>query len=396
MVAPHDLSGVWAGLLTVPYAVSISELVTTFLARFLPGWAVDLIIMVLVSLILLIGGLVALLLYTYVERKIGGRIQDRIGPNRAGPLGILQPIADVIKVLIKEDIRPSAAHRWVHTLAPILIVPPVFLVLAVIPFGRGMVAADLNIGFLYIMAVSSTASIAIFMAGWGSRNKYALLGALRAVAQIISYEVPQALSVVGVLILTGSLSMVSIVEAQHPVWFVFLQPVGFLIFLIASIAEINRTPFDLPEAESELVAGYHIEYSGLKFAMFYLAEYLGPLIVSAISVTLFLGGWRGPLLPPVIWFFVKTLLMVFVLLWIRWSLPRLRVDQLMNVAWKFLVPLALANLLMAAVVASLTRGAGPALTLAGFTLGNLLLVAGTAIVLALVAPPERERAGGVA
>jgi NADH-quinone oxidoreductase subunit H len=234
------------------------------------------------------------------------------------------------------------------------------------------------------------------MAGWGSRNKYALLGALRAVAQIISYEVPQALSVVGVLILTGSLSMVSIVEAQHPVWFVFLQPVGFLIFLIASIAEINRTPFDLPEAESELVAGYHIEYSGLKFAMFYLAEYLGPLIVSAISVTLFLGGWRGPLLPPVIWFFVKTLLMVFVLLWIRWSLPRLRVDQLMNVAWKFLVPLALANLLMAAVVASLTRGAGPALTLAGFTLGNLLLVAGTAIVLALVAPPERERAGGVA
>lgn len=373
--------------------VNINKLIAAFLAQFLPGWAVDLIIMVLVSLTLLIGGLVTLLIYTYFERKVVGRMQDRIGPNRVGPLGLLQPIADVIKILIKEDITPSMAHRWVHTLAPILIVPPVFLVLAVIPFGRGMVGADLNIGFLYIIAVSSTATIAIFMAGWGSRNKYALLGALRAVAQIISYEIPQVLSVVGVLILTGSLSMVSIVEAQRPVWFVFLQPIAFLIFLIASVAEINRTPFDLPEAESELVAGYHIEYSGLKFAMFYLAEYLGPLVISAIAVTLFLGGWQGPLLPPYIWFFLKALLIVFAIVWIRSTLPRLRVDQLMNFAWKFLVPLALANLLMAGLVASLTRGAGPALTLAGFTLGNLLLVAGTAIVLAFTAPSEGERAG---
>ncbi|MFQ6058128.1 MAG: NADH-quinone oxidoreductase subunit NuoH, partial [Anaerolineae bacterium] len=367
--------------------VNLNKLIASFLAQFLPGWAVDLIIMVLVAITLLVGALLVLLGYTYFERKVVGRMQDRIGPNRVGPLGLLQPIADVIKILIKEDITPRVAHRWVHTLAPILIVPPVFLVLAVIPFGRGMVGTDLNIGFLYVIAVSSTATIAIFMAGWGSRNKYALLGAMRAVAQIVSYEIPQVLSVVGVLILAGSLSMVSIVEAQRTLWFVLLQPIGFLIFLIASVAEINRTPFDLPEAESEIVAGYHIEYSGLKFAMFYLAEYLGPLVISAIAVTLFLGGWQGPLLPPYVWFFLKSLLIVFVIVWLRSTLPRLRVDQLMNFAWKFLVPLALANLLMAGLVDSLTRGAGPVLTLAGFTLGNLLLVAGTVIVLTLGTQP---------
>ncbi len=356
--------------------VNLNRWFAGVLSRFLPGWAVNLIIMLIVALILVLLGVVVVLVQNYVERKIVGRMQDRLGPNRVGPLGLLQPFADVIKLLIKEDIMPRLAHRWVFNLAPMLIVPPAFLALAVIPFGRGMQGTDLNIGFLYIIAVTSTATIAIFMAGWGSRNKYALLGAMRAVAQIISYEVPQVLSAVGVLILSESLSMVRIVEAQDTWWFVLLQPMAFLIFLIAGVAEINRTPFDLPEAESELIAGYHTEYSGLKFAMFYLAEYLGPFLVAAIGTTLFLGGWRGPILPSWLWFLIKTYVLVFVLIWLRATLPRLRVDQLMNLAWKFLVPLALLNLVGAGVAASLTQGAGQWVTLLVFTAVNLVVLGG--------------------
>jgi len=366
--------------------VNLNRWFAGLLSRFLPGWAVDLVIMLIVGLILLLFGIVVVLVQNWVERKIVGRIQDRLGPNRVGPLGLLQPFADVIKLLIKEDITPSVAHRWIFNLASVLIVPPAFLILAVIPFGRGMQGADLNIGFLYIMALGATATIAIFMAGWGSRNKYALLGAMRAVAQIISYEVPQILSVVGVLIVAGSLSMVRIVEAQSPWWFILLQPIGFLIFLIAGVAEINRSPFDLPEAESEIIAGYHTEYSGLKFAMFYLAEYLGPFIVAAVGTTLFLGGWRGPILPSWLWFLIKTYAIIFILIWMRGTLPRLRVDQLMNFAWKFLVPLSLANLLGAGLASSLTQNAGPWLQLVAFTLVNLALVAGTLAVLNLRRP----------
>ena len=341
---------------------------------------IQLLLMLLGSIALVLFLAVTMMFLTYLERKIVARIQDRIGPNRVGRLGTMQPMADMIKLLTKEDITPRTAHRIVYNLAPILIVPPALLIFAVIPFGRGLIGTNLNIGFLYIVAISSTASIAIFMAGWGSSNKYALLGAMRAVAQLVSYEIPQILSVVGVLILAESLSMVRIVEAQRNLWFILVQPVGFLIFVIASVAELGRTPFDIPEAESEIVAGYHIEYSGLKFGMFMLAEYISIFAIAAVAATLFLGGWQGPLLPSWLWFFLKTYAIVFIIMWLRGTLPRVRVDQLMNFAWKFLVPLALANLLVAGLAASLTQGLGAPLVLAGFTMANGLLVIGTVLV----------------
>ena len=360
------------------------------LNQFLPGWLADLIIMVIVATVLVLFAVVTMMYLTYLERKIVARIQDRLGPNRVGPLGLMQPMADAIKMLTKEDITPRAAHRVVYNLGPILIVPPALLVWAVIPFGRGMVGTDLDIGFLYVIAISATTTIAIFMAGWGSRNKYALLGAMRAVAQIVSYEVPQILSVVGVLMLAGSLSLVTIVEKQSSLWFFLLQPVGFLIFLISSIAEVNRTPFDLPEAESEIIAGYHTEYSGMKFAMFFIAEYVNTFLIAAVGTTLFLGGWQGPILPGWLWFFIKSYLIVFVIMWIRGTLPRIRVDQLMNFAWKFLVPLALVNLLVAAVGVSLTQGMSTWVTLITFIALNLLLVTGVLVVLTLKSPEAQE------
>jgi len=341
---------------------------------------IQLLLMLLGSIALVLFLAVTMMFLTYLERKIVARIQDRIGPNRVGRFGMMQPMADMIKLLTKEDITPRTAHRIVYNLAPILIVPPALLIFAVIPFGRGLIGTNLNIGFLYIVAISSTASIAIFMAGWGSSNKYALLGAMRAVAQLVSYEIPQILSVVGVLILAESLSMVRIVEAQRGLWFILVQPVGFLIFVIVSVAELGRTPFDIPEAESEIVAGYHIEYSGLKFGMFMLAEYISVFAIAAVAATLFLGGWQGPLLPSWLWFFLKTYAVVFIIMWLRGTLPRVRVDQLMNFAWKFLVPLALANLLVAGLAASLTQGLGAPLVLAGFTMANGLLVIGTVLV----------------
>jgi len=362
--------------------LNIGAAIRGFLGGFLPAWAVELIMMIVAASVLTLLGVVTMMYLTWLERKVVGRIQDRLGPNRVGRFGLMQPMADMVKMFIKEDITPRAAHRWVYNLAPIVVVPPALLVLAVVPWGRGLSGRDLNIGWLYIAAVASTSVLGIFMAGWGSRNKYALLGAMRAAAQIVSYEIPQVLSVVGVLLLAGSLSMQKIVEAQN-VWFIVLQPVAFLIFIVASIAEINRTPFDIPEAESEIVAGYHIEYSGLKFGMFFLAEYISTFAVSAIAVALFLGGWQGPLLPGWLWFAGKTFVMVFVIMWIRGTLPRLRVDQLMNFAWKFLVPLALANLLLAGLIAAILKpGETPTLwVVLGFLLGNLLLMAVTALLL---------------
>lgn len=362
--------------------LNIGAAIRQFLGGFLPGWAVEFVMMIVAASVLTLLGVVTMMYLTWLERKVVGRIQDRLGPNRVGRFGLMQPMADMVKMFIKEDITPRAAHRWVYNLAPIVVVPPALLVLAVVPWGRGLSGRDLNIGWLYIAAVASTSVLGIFMAGWGSRNKYALLGAMRAAAQIVSYEIPQVLSVVGVLLLAGSLSMQKIVEAQN-VWFIVLQPVAFLIFIVASIAEINRTPFDIPEAESEIIAGYHIEYSGLKFGMFFLAEYISTFAVSAIAVALFLGGWQGPILPGWLWFAGKTFLLVFVIMWIRGTLPRLRVDQLMNFAWKFLVPLALANLLLAGLIAAILKpGETPTLwVVLGFLLGNLLLVAVTVLLL---------------
>jgi len=360
--------------------VNLSYWIHGFLARFLPLWVADLIMMLLTIASFIVFILITIMFINWMERKVAGRFQDRYGPNRVGPLGILQFVADAIKMFTKEDTTPANADRVIFNLAPVMVVVPTFLVLAVLPFGRGMVAADLNIGFLYIVAISSLATIATLLAGWGSRNKYSLLGGMRVVAQMISYEVPMVLSALGVIMLTGSLSMVSIVEGQSRVPFILLQPLGFLIYFISAIAEVNRAPFDLPEAESEIIAGYHTEYSGMKYAMFLLAEYINAFIVSAIAATLFLGGWQGPLLPPYVWFFLKAYGIYFVLMWLRFTLPRLRIDQLMGLAWKFLVPLALVNLLVMGLVITLTQGRGLFSLVLASLVANGLIVATVVIV----------------
>jgi len=305
-------------------------------------------------------GLIMVMVFIYMERRVLGRFQVRIGPNRVGPGGILQPLADAVKIMIKEDIVPKAADRLIFNLAPVMVFVPVMLVFAVIPFGVGMAGgqkyymsvADLDIGILYVLAVTSLGEIAVLMAGWSSNNKFALFGAMRAAAQLVSYEVPLVLAVVGVVIVAGSLSLTKIVEAQA-VPFIFMQPLGFVIFITAVSAELNRTPFDLLEAESELVTGYHVEYSGMKFGMFYLAEYLSAFAFSAIISTLFLGGWQGPILPSYVWLLIKILFVFFVFIWVRATLPRVRIDQVMALAWKFLLPLALINIGVTAVEALL-------------------------------------------
>ena len=286
--------------------------------------------------------------FIYFERRGMARMQARLGPNRVGPFGLLQPVADAIKVLLKEDIVPSKADKIVHWLAPVVAFAPVLLIFAVVPFQDGALLADLNIGILYVVAISSVSTVGIFMAGWGSSNKYSLLGAMRGVAAIVSYEIPVVLAIAGVVMIAGSLSMNQIVLAQN-VPFILLQPLGFLLFFIGSCAEINRSPFDLLEADSELVAGFHTEYSGMKFAMFYLVEYAEALAMSAIITTLFLGGWRGPILPPWMWFVIKVVAVFFVMIWTRTTLPRIRIDQMMALAWKFLLPLAMINLVITAV-----------------------------------------------
>jgi NADH-quinone oxidoreductase subunit H len=306
---------------------------------------------------------------TVLERKGLGRIQNRYGPNRVGPFGFLQPIADGIKSLTKEDIVPLAADKAVHFLAPVVLVLAAFSLYAVLPIGRNMVLANLDAGVLFFFAVSSVMELTIFMAGWSSRNKYSLLGAMRAIAQMISYEVPLILASVTVIMAAGSLSTVAIVEKQHgytgilPHWFVFTPWgfAGFVLFMIAATAESNRSPFDLPEGESEIIAGYYIEYSGFKFALFFLGEYLGMFAISGLGITLFLGGWAAPLsfltwIPSYLWFFGKLLAMIVVFIWVRGTLPRLRMDQLMNFAWKFMLPMALLNLVTAGVWRFLPEG----------------------------------------
>lgn len=300
---------------------------------------------VVFSVIIITFILATVIFFIWFERRLIGRFQVRPGPNRAGPFGLLQPIADVVKILTKEDLVPSKADKLVFWLAPMVAFAPVLMMFAVVPFQSGALLADLNIGILYILAVSSVASIGIFMAGWGSHNKYSLIGAMRDVAQLVSYEIPLVLSIIGVVLITGSLSLTDIVEAQS-VPFILLQPLGFFIFFISALAEINRTPFDLVEADSEIVAGYNIEYSGMKWATLFLMEYAEALAISAIITTLFLGGWRGPLLPPFLWFLIKVIAVFFLIVWIRGTIPRLRIDQVMAFAWKFLLPLALINLLI--------------------------------------------------
>ncbi|MEO7300502.1 MAG: NADH-quinone oxidoreductase subunit NuoH [Verrucomicrobiota bacterium] len=300
---------------------------------------------------------------TILERKILGRIQNRLGPNRVGPFGFLQPAADGIKMLTKEDIVPRDADKIVHFLAPLALIVPVALALAVLPYGRNMVPVEFDAGLLFFFAVGASTELSVFMAGWSSRNKYSLVGAMRGIAQMISYEVPLVLSTIPIIMIVGSLSLVKIVEAQSgfvfgfvPSWHV-LTPwgfAGFVLFMIAATAESNRAPFDLPEAESEIIAGYLTEYSGFKYALFFMGEYWGMFAISGLAVTLFLGGWNAPLpflqfIPSWIWFFTKLIALILTFIWLRGTLPRLRLDQLMSFAWKFLLPLALINILIAAL-----------------------------------------------
>ena len=304
-------------------------------------WGVFVVIILAFVLLMAMG-------FIWLERREVGRFQARLGPNRVGPFGVLQPVADAIKVLTKEDIIPAKGDKLVYWLAPVVAFVPALMVFAVVPFQDGALLADLNIGILYVVAISSVSVVGIFMAGWSSNNKYSLLGAMRAVSQAVSYEISLGLSILGVVVLTGSLSLNSIVEAQH-IPFILLQPLGFLIYMAAAAAEINRAPFDLLEADSEIVAGFHTEYSGMKFALFYLVEYCEALAVSVIVTTLFLAGWKGPLLPPLLWFLIKVFGVFTVIVWVRATVPRLRVDQVMAFAWKCLLPLALINLLITGI-----------------------------------------------
>jgi NADH-quinone oxidoreductase subunit H len=299
---------------------------------------------------------------TILERKGLGRIQNRYGPNRVGPFGFLQPAADGLKTIFKENIIPHGTDKVVYILAPVLLIVSTFLLYSVLPIGRNMVALDLDAGILFFFAVGASTELAVFMAGWASRNKYSMLGAMRAIAQMISYELPLVLSTLVVIMMAGTLSLVSIVQQQAVYtggiahWNLFTPwgLAGFLLFLVAATAESNRSPFDLPEGESEIIAGYYLEYSGFKFALFFLGEYLGLFAVSGMAITLFLGGWSAPFeflafIPSYAWFFLKLLALICFFIWIRGTLPRLRMDQLMNFAWKFMLPMCLVNFVVAIV-----------------------------------------------
>jgi len=308
---------------------------------------------------------------TLMERRVLGRIQSRIGPNRAGPKGILQPVADGIKLIFKEELIPAEADKFIFILAPVVTVIPALIILAVVPFGGTVqvfgrqialgVSGNVNIGVLYITAVTSIAIYGIVLAGWASNNKYALMGGIRSSAQMISYELALGLAFVGPILMAGSMSLQEIINTQARVgWFAIYQPIGFLILLIATLAEVNRAPFDMPEAEQELTAGYHTEYSGMKFALFFMAEYVKMIAVSAISVTLFLGGYLGPGVEQFPWlgplyFFIKVVALLFVMIWVRATLPRFRYDRLMAFGWKILLPVALGNIFLTAAVSEILQ-----------------------------------------
>jgi NADH-quinone oxidoreductase subunit H len=316
------------------------------------------------SAIIVIGLLVGFAYTTWFERKVCARFQIRYGPNRAGPFGLLQPVADAVKAIFKEEIIPAKADKVLYFIAPGLSMATALLAFAVVPvgtsihlFGREiqLYVADVNVGVLYLLAVAGLATYGVILGGWSSNNKYSLLGALRTAAQMISYELPMGLALISVLLLVGDLSLVKIVEYQSSLPLIVLQPVAFLIYLICSFAEASRSPFDLPETENELVAGFATEYGGIKFPLFFMAEYIHMITASAVVTTLFLGGWQGPLadlhpLIPLFWFFAKTVFMIFLFVWVRSSLPRVRYDKLMKFCWKFLAPLALVNLIMTAIV----------------------------------------------
>jgi NADH-quinone oxidoreductase subunit H len=313
-----------------------------------------------IKIAIVIGVLLLVVAYLiWVERKVMAHMQLRLGPMRVGWHGLLQPIADGIKLIFKEDIIPANASKLIFVMAPVISLVPALITFAVIPFGDtinvmgvsiDMVITDVNIGILFILAVSSVGVYGILLGGWSSNNKYSLLGALRSSAQMISYELSMGLSLIGVIMIAQSLSLVEIVNAQSKMWFVVLQPLAFIVYAISAVAETNRCPFDLPEAETELVAGFHTEYSSMKFSLFFMAEYANIITVSAVGVTFFFGGWRGPFLPPIVWFMIKLALCIFFFIWMRSTFPRFRYDQLMNFGWKVLLPTAIASILITGIV----------------------------------------------
>ncbi|MGI6296706.1 MAG: NADH-quinone oxidoreductase subunit NuoH [Armatimonadota bacterium] len=286
----------------------------------------------------------------WIERRLLAFFQDRLGPNRVGPQGLLQPVADIIKLFMKEDWMPPFADKLIFIIAPGIIVVTVLLAFAVVPITSFIKVSDANVGILFFLGMTSMGVYGIVLAGWASNSKYSLIGGIRAAAQMISYELPLGLAMASAVVLAGSLRLGDIVDAQASLWFCLLQPLGFVIFTIAGIAEARRTPFDLPEADSELIAGYHTEYSSMKFALFFMGEYLDIILVSAMVTVLYLGGWHGPVLPPVLWFIIKMLAVIFVFIWARATLPRYRFDQLLSFGWKILLPLALINIVATGAV----------------------------------------------
>jgi len=316
------------------------------------------VVVVLVVLLLSSGWLVL------IERRFLSFMQLRLGPNRAGPFGLLQPVADIVKMLTKEDVVPKGADRKIFLFAPAVVAAAALLMFAVVPFGNSwtfmgrripLIISDLNVGLLYVLALSSIGVYGVALGGWASNSKYSLLGGIRGAAQMISYELSLGLSLVPIVMLAGSFSLVDIVNAQALYPFILIQPVAFVIFFVSAMAEIKRIPFDIPEAENELVAGFHTEYSGMRFGLFFLGEYVSMVVLSGLTAIFFLGGWRGPLLPPIIWFSLKVGIFVFVMIWLRGTLPRLRYDQLMHLSWKLLIPLALLNIVATGGIMLLVR-----------------------------------------
>ena len=379
------------------YDTRLFRVIYEWVGQALPCWlsyvVAGLVIMFILVNMVLLGAAVL----SWAERRIIGRMQNRVGPNRWGPFGLLQPIADLVKLLVKEDLTPGNADRLTFFMAPILMLMPVILILTVVPFAKDTALANLNVGVLYVLAVGSLTTVAIFIAGWSSNNRFAMFGAARGVAVLISYEIPVVLSLLGVVLVAGSMSLADVVAAQT-VPFLLVQPMALFVFLAGTSAELNRTPFDVAEAESEIIAGFHVEFSGVKFALIQAAEFGATLAAAALVVTFFLSGWSGPASSYIgwFWFLLKLIAVTFIFIWVRATYPRLRVDQMMALAWKFLLPLSLINLLATTLEVYFFRNEAGALST-----GDLWVMAGinlalTVVSIALFGTLIREKAGPAA
>lgn len=378
-------------------------LIANWLNNLLTSWGLDAglvtFIMTLIGVVVVATAVLLIdILLVWVERKFVARFQDRLGPNRLGPFGLIQPVADVIKLLIKEDLTPNGADKVIYNLAPIMALASVLIIWAVIPFAPKILGTPLNVGVLYIIAAGALGTLGIIMAGWASNNKYALLGALRMVALTVSYEVPMVISLLVPVILARSMAFNDIVDAQANVWYIFLAPMTALVFFISMIAELGRAPFDLVEAESEIVAGFHIEYSGMKFGLFYAGELLHALTMGALFSSLFLGGWRGlgaeqiPILG-VVWLFLKAFFVYWVTTWVRYTVPRIRIDHMMSLNWKFLTPLALTLVIITAIMDRALTGLPVWAYSLGMFAANVMIGAVTLTILQQYARSERKRVG---